>query len=64
MTRMRKKDFYNPRKDHSKQVNLRSKVLIKPRDVCLYTYPKNKIFVMLGISNIITQNEKKITTEL
>lgn len=59
MTGMGKKDFYYPRKEHSKQVNLRSKVLIKPRDVCLHTYPKNKIFVVLGISNIITQNCKK-----
>lgn len=46
------------------QCFIRSKVLIKPRDVCLYMHPKSKIFVMLDVSNIITQNEKKITTEL
>lgn len=30
----------------------------------IYMHPKSKIFVMLDVSNIITQNEKKITTEL
>lgn len=56
---MGRKNFVTQEKKHSKQDNLRSKVLIKLRDICLYMYPKIKIFVMLDISNIITQKEKK-----